>query len=91
MPYGIKILCPAELAISHRIVEDETGAADQMAGLRVVDRAVVFEEVIEAATRVDGAGMIERHCALDMFEQELAAAKVRSHGPFVVTLAHRPA
>ncbi len=73
---GIAILGPAELAIGHGVVEYEARAAHQVAGVRIVDRAVVPEEMKEAAARVDGARVIERHGVLDVIEQELAAAEV---------------
>ena len=44
--------------------------------MRVVDGAVVAIEVVEAALRIDGARMVERHRVADMIEQELGIAKV---------------
>ena len=73
----VEVLGPAELAKGHRVVEDEARAADQMARVRVVDRAVVFEEMVEAAARIDRARMIERHRVLDVIEQERSAAEIR--------------
>ena len=77
---GSEVLGHAELAKGHRVVEDEARAADEMACARVVDRAVVFEEVKETAGRIDAARMIERHRLLDVAKQELATAEIGRGG-----------
>ena len=76
VPYRLQVSRVAEPAIGHRVVEDEARAADQVARPRVVDRAVVAIEVIEAAVRIDGARMVERHGVADMIEEELGIAEV---------------
>src|SRR5215470_13567534 len=77
MLHSVEIIRPTEVAVRHRIVEYEARAAHEMARARVVDRAIVSEEVIEPAARIDGAWVIERHSALNMIKQYRAAAKVR--------------
>lgn len=65
-----------EAAKSHRIIEDEARAAHQMPGMRVVDAAVVAEEVMEAAGRIDGARMVKSHRVADVIKQEARVTKV---------------
>ena len=67
----------AIVPVGHGEIEDEAGTGDQMAGLAVVDRAVVLEEVIEAALGVDTAGMVERQGVADVFQQGVATTKIR--------------
>lgn len=60
----------AELAVCHRVVEDETGAAHQVAVAGIVDAAVITEVVEEAAVRIDAARVVERHRVGDVRTQE---------------------
>src|SRR5690606_20794467 len=60
----------------HRVVEDEAGAADQVPGVGVVDRAVVAEELEEPARRIDAARMVEAHGVGHVREQEPAGAEI---------------
>jgi hypothetical protein len=61
VPHRSEIGRIAETAIGHRIVEYEARAADQVACVRVVYRAVVAIEVVETAGRINRARMVERH------------------------------
>ncbi len=64
---GVLVVGVAEAAERHGVVEDEAGAADQVARVRIVDGAVVLEEVEEpAALAVDAARMVERHRVADV-------------------------
>ena len=70
----------AERLPGHRVVEDEARAADQVPGMRVVDRAVVLEELEEAAGRIDAARMVEGHRVAHVPQQELARTEVGQGG-----------
>ncbi|KAG1186113.1 hypothetical protein G6F35_014722 [Rhizopus arrhizus] len=60
----------AELAVGHRVVEDEARAAHQVAMAGIVDAAVVTEVVEEATVRIDAARVVERHRVGDVRTQE---------------------
>ena len=79
MLHGLQVGRVTEPAIRHRIVENETRAADQVTGMRVVDAAVVPEKMKEPAVRIDCARMVESHRVADMVEQEARVAEV-GHG-----------
>ncbi len=76
MLHGPQVRGIAEPAIRHRIVENETRAADQVTGMRVVDAAVIPEKMKKSAVRIDRARMVERHRVADMVEQEAGVAEV---------------
>src|SRR5579862_175586 len=65
----------AELAIRHRVVENVPARAHQMPRGLVVDRAVVAEEMKEAAARIEHVRRVKLQRVLHMREQEVAAAK----------------
>ena len=66
----------AEVAVRHRVVEDEARAADEVARRAVVDAAVVLEEMKEAAGRIARVGRVEGERVAHVREQEVAAAEV---------------
>src|SRR5690606_36979641 len=68
----------AERAPGHRVVEDEAGAADQVAMAGVVHRAVVLVVVEEAAGRVDAARVVEGHRVGDVRAQEGGRTEIGS-------------
>src|SRR4051812_10346878 len=78
--HGFQVLRTPELAPRHCIVEYEARAAHEMSRTAVVHRTVVFEEMVEAAMRIDRPRMVERHRAVDVLQQKLATAKIGLHG-----------
>ena len=86
--HRLQPLRPAlQVAPGHRVVEDEAGAADEVAGAPVVDRAVVAEEMEEASGRVDAAPVVEGHRVADVRAQDIGRAEVGQggggHGPMM--------
>ena len=82
--HGAEVIRVAELPPRHRIVEDEARAAHQVSRMGVVDRTIVAPEMKEAAVRIDGARMVERHGVADVIEEERAAAEIRHGRPHIV-------
>jgi hypothetical protein len=77
----------ARRAVKHGMRDDKARGADQVAGVRVVDRAVVQEEVVHAATGVGGHGIVKRHGFAQVLAQEVGGAEVRqgrSHGGYLL-------
>src|SRR6185436_17799518 len=75
--YGAQVSRFTELPEAHGIVENEACAADEVARVRIVDSAVVTEEMKEPAAGIDGARMIKRHRVADVIEQKFAATEIR--------------
>src|SRR4029077_1838011 len=86
---AIEIVRPGEMTVGHRVVEYEAGAAHEMASMGVVNGAIVFEKMEEAATRIDRSRMIESHGALNVIDQERPAAEIWRHA--IARRCHRPA
>src|SRR5690606_9308820 len=70
----------AVFAVGHRVVEDETRAADQVTMACVINATVVAVVMEEAALRIDAVRMVEGHRVGDMRAQEGRGAEVGSGG-----------
>ena len=83
MPHAHLVTRLARGAVEHGVRDHKTGGADEVAGVRVVDRAIVQKEVELPAARVGGHGGVERHGVLQMLAQEGGGSEVwqgRGHG-----------
>jgi len=58
-----------KMAIGHRIIEDETRAANQVTCDTIIDASIILEEMIKAAAGVDAAGIVKCQRIAYMFAQ----------------------
>ena len=83
MPHARLVTLLARGAIEHGMRDYKTRGADEVAGVGVVDRAIVQKEVELPAARVGGHGVVERHGVLQVLAQEGGGSEVwqgRGHG-----------
>ena len=83
MPHARLVTRLARGAVEHGVRDHKAGGADEVAGVGVVDRAIVQKEVELPAARVGGHGVVERHGVLQVLAQEGGGSEVwqgRGHG-----------
>jgi hypothetical protein len=78
--HAVQIRGVTELAVRHRVVENEARTAHQMAVVAVVDAAIVEEVVVESTRRIDAARMVEGHRIGDVAAQERDRTEIRRLG-----------
>ena len=76
MPHARLVTRLARGAVEHGVGDHKTRGADEVAGVRVVIRAVVQKEVELPAARVGGHGVVEGHGVPQMLAQKGSGAEV---------------
>lgn len=74
--YRLQVRSIAELAVGHRVVEDEARTADQVPMPGIVDRTVIAEILEKPTGRIDRARMIERHGVGDVLAQDVGRTEI---------------
>src|SRR5450830_62266 len=78
VPHLFQICRIVELSVSHRIIKDKPGTADQMSVVVVVHRTVVFEVVIKTTTWINAPWMIKTHRCRDMLKERICRKEIHS-------------
>ena len=82
MPQAFKIRLLPELPVGHGVVEDKAGAADQVAAVGVIHRAIILEIMVKTSARINAARIIELSRMVNMIEQSRGCKEVRLHKRF---------